>query len=348
MPRTHTARVLAGLLPGAILLLTSPLFAAKTDVVELRNGDHLTGEIKGLERGLLRFKTDHMGTVNIEWQDVARVKSDQVLEVESISGQRLFGQIAATANPGVLLVTGATESPREITIADTVRMVPLEETGGIRERVDGYVDFGFSDTKATDVTQLSFDAGFSYRNRLNLWRLDFTTTQSDSETQQSGSTTLAGERRRFFGNRWYWSGLMQLDQNDELGLDLRATFGGTLGRYLVQTNSQQFGLGAGLGLSREDLADGQQIDSVELILGLDYEAFRFDDPQLDLSADLVVFPSLTVSGRVRGQASVRLRYELINDLFTELTLTGSFDSKPQSAGAEKNDYNITTSIGYTF
>ncbi len=55
-----------------------------------------------------------------------------------------------------------------------------------------------------------------------------------------------------------------------------------------------------------------------------------------------------MSGRVRGQASVRVGYELINDLFTELTLTGSLDSKPQSAGAEKNDYNITTSIGYTF
>jgi len=141
---------------------------------------------------------------------------------------------------------------------------------------------------------------------------------------------------------------LQLDQNDELGLDLRAMAGGTLGRYLVHTNSQQFGLAAGLGLAREELSDGQETDSVELILGLDYHAFRFDDPELDLSADLTIFPSLTVSGRVRGQASVRLRYELINDLFAELTLTESFDSEPLSVGAEKIDYNITTSIGYTF
>ena len=113
----------------------------------------------------------------------------------------------------------------------------------------------------------------------------------------------------------------------------------------MQTNRQQFGLAAGLGLSWEDRQDGQQTDGVELILGLNYEAFRFDDPQLDLSTQLVIFPSLTVSGRVRGQARVRLRYELINDLFAELTLTEAFDSKPQSADAEKNDYTITTSIG---
>lgn len=341
-------KILTRLLPGAILLLTAPLYAAKTDVIEMHNGDHITGEIKSLDRGLLQFKTDHMGTVYIEWQNVARVRSDQVLEVESTSGQRLFGQIVSVANPGVLRVTGTAESPGEFSIADTVRIAPFEETGRVREGVEGYVDFGFSDTKATNVTELTFDAGVSYRSRLKSWDLDFTTAQSDSETKQSGSTSLTGERRRFIGNRWYWSGLLQLEQNDALGLDLRATFGGTLGRSFLQTNSQQFGLAAGLGVARENLDDGGNTDSVELILGLEYEAFRFDDPQLDLSTELVVFPSLSVSGRIRGHASVRLRYELINDLFAELTLVDAFDSKPQSAGAEKNDYTITTSIGYTF
>jgi hypothetical protein len=348
MSRNHTAGFLAGLTSGVSLLLSSPLFAAKTDVVEMRNGDHLTGEIQSLERGLLKFSTDHMGTVDIEWQEVVRVKSDQVLQVESTSGRRLFGQIAAGTDTEVLLVTGAAEAPQKVAIADTVRIAPLEETGRALDRIDGYVDFGFSDTKATDVTQLSFDAGFSFRTRDNSWEFDFTTTQSDSATSESGSATLKGARRHFFGNRWFWSGLGQLDQNDELGLDLRTMAGGTLGRHLVQSNSQLFGLGGGLGLSREDLNDGQRVDSVELILGLEYEAFRFDNPELDLSAQLVVFPSLTVSDRVRGQAQVRLRYELISDLFAELTLTQGYDSKPQSAGAEKNDYTITTSIGYSF
>ncbi len=73
----------ASLLPSVLLLFTVtselmhiPLLARdKTDVVILKNGDHVTGEIKSLDRGKMTLSTDSMGTVQIEWEDVARVTS---------------------------------------------------------------------------------------------------------------------------------------------------------------------------------------------------------------------------------------------------------------------------------
>jgi putative salt-induced outer membrane protein YdiY len=348
MSNIHTARILAGILTCFILLLATPSFAAKTDIVEMRNGDHLTGEIKNLERGILSFSTDHMGTISIEWEEVASVKSDQVLEIELTSGQRFFGHIAADTNPGMLLVTGAEDNADELSIEDTIRMSPLEESGNLRDRIDSYVDFGFSDTKANDLSQYSFDAGFSYRDRKSKWDLRLSTIQSDSGDGRAGSSTLRGSRQRFFGNRWFWSGLLQLDQNDEQGLDLRTLAGGGLGRNLVQTNKQYFAVSGGFGLTREDLDDGTDTDSVEAILGVGYDVFSFANPDLDLHTELVVFPSLTVSGRVRTQAEISLSYEIIDDLYIELSLQEYYDSEPQSAGAEKNDYAITTSLGYSF
>ena len=50
------------------LLHAGGVFAQKTDIVILENGDRITGEIKRLEAGLLNFSTDTMGTVNIEWR----------------------------------------------------------------------------------------------------------------------------------------------------------------------------------------------------------------------------------------------------------------------------------------
>ena len=51
------------------LLLLMPVCQAvaapKTDVVVLKNGDKITGEVKTLERGRLEFSTDSMGTVYI-------------------------------------------------------------------------------------------------------------------------------------------------------------------------------------------------------------------------------------------------------------------------------------------
>ena len=61
-----------------------------------------------------------------------------------------------------------------------------------------------------------------------------------------------------------------------------------------------------------------------------------------------MFPSLTISGRVRGKAEVSLRYEMIKDLFLELSLTDEYDSKAQSDDGQTKDYSIVTSLGYSF
>ncbi len=55
---------------------------AKTDVVVLENGDSITGEIKELYRGKLKFKTDAMSTIYIEWEDVKTLESRDYFEIE--------------------------------------------------------------------------------------------------------------------------------------------------------------------------------------------------------------------------------------------------------------------------
>ena len=70
--------VISLLVTAATALWANPLQAQarpKTDVVILKNGDRITGEIKGLDLGILTLKTDWMGTVEIEWDNIERVKS---------------------------------------------------------------------------------------------------------------------------------------------------------------------------------------------------------------------------------------------------------------------------------
>ena len=67
----------------ALVACVSPARAAKTDVVVMRNGDTLTGEVDVLERGRLRFKTDDMGTLDIEWDKVRHVTAGATFEIEA-------------------------------------------------------------------------------------------------------------------------------------------------------------------------------------------------------------------------------------------------------------------------
>ncbi len=346
---TQNKRFSAVFLCFSALLAAAPALAAKTDVVTLANGDRLTGEVVRLQRGLLEFKTDTMGTVQIEWAQIANLQSALLFEVERASGERHFGQLAPSSQSGALAVLDSGGELTTIAVADAVRVAQMDQAGSFRSRLDGNIRFGFSYSDATQVGQLSLGAEITHRDRKRLWSLDLSMAESDApETGSSGTASVGIETRRFLGNRWFWTGLGRFEQNDSLGLDLRSLIGGGGGRYLIQNTNQELSLVGGLVGTREEFADGQQISGTELLFGLDYDAFRFDSPELQLGTRLLVFPSLSISGRVRTLAAVSLRYEIIKDLFAELSLDHIYDSKPQSLGAQSSDYSVTSSIGYKF
>jgi hypothetical protein len=91
-------------LAAAIGLAGTAWAAPKTDVIVLVNGDRLTGEVKGLERGKLSFKTDATGTIQVEWDKVASLQSGQYLQVELTSGLRYAGRAPQHDREGQLLI----------------------------------------------------------------------------------------------------------------------------------------------------------------------------------------------------------------------------------------------------
>ena len=54
-----------------VFLLAVPLFAREsTDVIIMKNGDRLTGEIKGLNAGVLYMSMRYiLGTSSVQWSD---------------------------------------------------------------------------------------------------------------------------------------------------------------------------------------------------------------------------------------------------------------------------------------
>ena len=51
--------------------------------------------------------------------------------------------------------------------------------------------------------------------------------------------------------------------------------------------------------------------------------------------------------RQKYEAAVNARHEIIHDLFFEISLYESYDNRP-SEGSEVNDWNVVTSLGYSF
>ncbi len=60
------------------------------------------------------------------------------------------------------------------------------------------------------------------------------------------------------------------------------------------------------------------------------------------------YPSLSNWGRQRIQLDSGVKRELWKDVFFAVNLFDTFDSRPPTAGADRNDFGITMSFGWTY
>jgi len=326
------------------LILAGPALAEYTDTVILKNGDTLTGNVKSLAQGQLSLDTDAMGTVLIEWDKIAEVTSTTAMQVETTTTERYFGLLAEPTRNGEIVVQ-TTTGPKAIASDNIVHVTPINASPW--KRIQGSLSTGLSYTKSSDVAQYSIglDAGYRSQQHQVAVKYDSIVTRQDSGT--TGQVDSGISYKGFRQNGWYGLGFLSLQRNQELGIDGRGLLGAGLGRNMRETSRSIFSLSSGLNLNAEDTTDGSQ-NSVELFGTLEYLLYKFKGNQTNLAFATTVFPSLTDSGRVRGQLSTRLRQELFSNFFWGLTLYATSDSEPPEGAISKNDYGLITSAGWSF
>lgn len=343
--RHNLASMLLMVLFGALSLPVSA--APKTDIVIFNNGDKLTGEIKSLNRGQLNLNTDATGTIGIEWDKIASVISNQNVQVETSSGARYFGHLGKTEKSGRVVVE-TTDGPQMLDSARVIIMTPIESN--ILSALDMDLSVGYNFAKAGGVKQGTVGIDIDYRTRTRVYSLAASTTINDSDTQEASERKHFGlDYKRLWQSRWYVNGSLNMDQNDELGLNLRTSVGGGGGRFLIQSNQMILGLQANLQFSNENLV-GEEEDtkSIEAVLSVNWDWFRFDDPELDWSTAFELIPNLSELGRVRANLDTALQWEMIDDFKWGISIYSTFDNQPQSADGASSDYGVNTTLTYEF
>jgi putative salt-induced outer membrane protein YdiY len=331
-------------------LLASPVnaWAAKVDTVHLVNGDAITGEINSLEFGSLSYGTDSMGTVTIDWEDVTTIQTPHTLQIELTDGTRYFGRLGATDDQyRVTVITGAAEV--ELGTDEIVRMTAIDTEEDFLSRIDGSIKFGATSERASEVTTINLATDLEYRSRRFLVGLtanaSFTDQPSEETTQR---TNVALNYQRFRENRWFADWFSNWETNEQLGIANRFILGGGLGRYIIQTNLDQFSMTLGVNATRESFVDDTEKGTTvaEGRLQLRY-LHRRVEPEAYLSFKTNIYPLLSNPSDYRAESDLTWRREFIDDLFFDITVYHSYQSEP-TADAESVDYGVTTSLGYSF
>ena len=334
----------------ALLTVISVILPAsareKTDVVILKNGDRITCEIKNLARGILTVKTDSMSTVEIKWQDIGKITSNYLFTVQDDQGRIYVGGLQPAAEKQRVDITGS----RAASNLDQMSIVQIQELGASRwTRFSGSAELGYTFTKASELTQFNFSGDVTYRTERYSGQLSYSSTLGKSEGETDADRkllTVAGTRQ--FSGRWLAYAQVGYEHNLELQLDRRFSLLAGPGYRITRSNRSQVTVVAAASFSRENYSGEDVTRNIEGFFAIDTQFFKLYSPKFDIVNQFAFLPNFSTRGRRRLQYSSRLRLELIKDFFVTLTFYDSYDSKPPSETATKNDYGFTTGLSWSF
>ncbi len=326
-------------------LLPSEAVGQKTDTLRVQNGGKIIGEIKELNRGQLRYSTDAMSTVQVDWEKVLSLQSDKYFEFEFESGERRFGRIGSGPEDrtAILILSDTTV----VNLTRIVSIVPIKRT--FWSRLTGFFDFGLDILKANNSRKLSTAAEVNYRGEKWAGQLagsSYMQMQDSLSDVRRNNASLVGTR--ILPGRWDIQTFLSYEQNNEIQLDYRLQAGGGAAYRLLHTHRQLASLLAGGAYANEKFSTNPDAtSSFELLGRASYQAYKFSTPKLDISTSLTSYLSLTDLGRIRLSFEGRAAYEPIKDFTVGVRLYDDFDSRPPGSETSTNDYGMTFTLGYS-
>ena len=330
-----------------LLLLFVPTlsFAQKTDVIVLFNGDNITGEVKELLTGLLKLSTDNMSTIYIEWNKITEIRTDKIFEVELTDGRIYYGSFQPSNKEGMILLKGVTLE-NDLFMKYIVRITRIRES--FWDILQGYLQLGVSFTKSSSIAELNFGADVIYTTKSQRSELILNSNFSASEGNPTSSSNNASYGySSFLGHKWFWVGVTGVEQNSELGLNLRTTLAGAVGNDFIQTNRNFLNAVAGFSVSREAYeGETDPQNNLTAYISSKFQYFIYDSPGINLYSFISIYPYLTNFGRIRINYNLNFDWEIISDFYWNLGFNLDYDNEPQSTDASTVDYNISSGLKY--
>ena len=300
-------RIRAVIFLTCILLFATPSFAGtNTDVLVMKNGDHLTCEIKQLNSGVLYVSLDYAtGTIALDWKEVVRVKSKHLFHVQTEDGSRYTGTLVTVEAPGGRPVKiEVVEAPEQKVEVEQSQIVTIGQTAqSFWKRFNGAINTGITYSKGNQSTQFTLGSEVDYpRERWDAHASFDSTLSGSSGTKNStrNELMLTGLRYMRWKN-WYYAGIGDFLQSSVQGIQMQTSLGGGIGHFLKNTNRVKFSVLGGAAWQNTNyeptLVSQKRQNLATALVATNLKFFVFDKTNLNLSAS--VFPAVSDPGGVR-------------------------------------------------
>lgn len=309
-----------------IAVMSKPAFA---DILHLKNGDRLTGEVLQKTGETLTFKTAYSDKVSISWEHVASIQSEKELTLLMEDGRREQTQRISADQ----LVRIQSVNPPAWQLGEAWHF-----TGNIKIALE--LERGNNDTNEFDI-----DSEMTLRKAKNRFRL---TGHYENDYANDAKTSDQGLGRLKYdylvSKRTYVGGLLGAERDIFAELRTRVILGPFLGYKIIDTERTTLEAEAGLHWVEERYTSQGDDDYLAVGWDVGYDHTIITD-RLSIYARSKGLLSLETLSRLVSRSRVGAKMPVGWGFATGSEVFLDYDSNP-AAQAEELDTTYNVNLGY--
>jgi len=335
----------------ALIITLLLLSTAHADELVLKDGSRIVGKVVSMESGKLEFETSFAGKISIEWEHIARLKTDEAIEV-TLDDKEVFVGKGGETDEGFLLL-----KPEK---GPETEPIPMAHVKKLRHpepppswKFTGRLDFSFSWERGnTDKDKTNLDGEMELKKFPHRFKSAFELKQEksfDVTTDDAGFFTLSYDR--FVSEKWYifGRGFVQRDKFSDLSLLTRVSVGP--GYQFWKSDEKNLYLEVGPGYvwekyteEQENFDNSDQRDYIAAVWSIGFDIWLFDRKVQPFhhNSGSISLEDASV-WRIKTQTGIRL--PMVYKLYTTLQYNYDWVNSPAD-GKKKYDEVLMLKLGW--
>jgi putative salt-induced outer membrane protein YdiY len=316
--------------------------AASADVLVLKNGDQITGEISRIWDSEVTIEPDYADEFSVDIEAIEYIKSDRQFEIELNDGREVIATLAGGDEQG-RQVLDTEDEPVAVALQDLFELDEPEEDFDWSSNIELSATLNSGNTDSFN-SKVRADGLVRKNDHRHLGELTFSKEETDGVVSQD-QDRFQYDYNWLFRDPWFFSTQFTFERDPIIDLQSRYILSAGIGRDIWNTPRRFLSMQLGAGGQEEEIAQASESSAV-LTWSLRYRQDFIGD-SLELYHNH--FISHNVSGRENTvfRTTTGLRYEITDLLYANLSMDYDYETDPADI-ATNEDIAILFGLGAEF
>jgi len=322
--------------------------AEAVDVLVMKNGDRLTGEITRIWDEEITIEPEYSDEFNVDVPAVAYIESEREFEIDLADGRELVVTFpGADAEGNQIIKTGS--GTETLTLSNMLELDEPEDYYDWESFVDLSGDLKKGNTDSRN-NQLRANTTLKLGDHRHIGEITlFTEKLADITTKDQ--TIVNYNYNWIFNDPWFFSALTTFERDPIIQLDSRVTVSAGVGLDIWNTADRVLNVQLGAGFRNEKIGNEEtgfesETSSVATWVLRYSQEFLSDD--LTLFHNHSIIPTINGRDNTSFRTSTGLRYEITDLLYANISLDYDYETEPADAETLSEDLVLLFGLGLEF